>query len=163
MRRPDVLIEKSEIDPETAAEAARILKKYPLKEKEMEIFLRSDKRINRLLGMEKYSRMRIVVEIEESTACLAGHAVGDRIYFNSGGFLLTDNLDKPVCARLLNKIWYRLIMIMDRIADRTDDYIGDGLFEGDILQVRMTCYGADFPYGDCGQVLMKVFMEPHAG
>lgn len=155
----DARIETSRIDPEKAERAGQILKSYPISDTEKELFLESEKRINRLLGIEKYRAMRIVVEIEESTACLAGHSVGDRIYFNTEGFLLTDNLNKPVCARLLNKIWYRLIMIMDRIADRTGDYIGNGLFEGDILQVRMTCYGADFPYGDCGQVLMKVFIE----
>ncbi|MBN2283241.1 MAG: hypothetical protein JXO48_05060 [Deltaproteobacteria bacterium] len=146
-------------DPEAVAAASQVLKGYPLSEAEQELFLRSDKRINKLLGIDRYKDRRIVVEIEESMACLAGHTAGDRLYFNSAGFLMVDELKKPVCARLLNKIWYRLIMIMDRIADGTADYIGDGRFEDEILEVRMTCYGADFPYGDCGQVTMKVSVE----
>lgn len=151
----------SSSDPETVAAAEKLLRGYPLSEAERKLFLQSDKRINKLLGIDKYKDKRIVVEIGESTACLAGHAVGDRLYFNSAGFLMVDELKQPVCARLLNKIWYRLIMFMDRMSDKTADYIGDGRFEGDIVEVRTSCYGADFPYGDCGQVLMKVSVEEH--
>jgi len=143
----------------TESMARELLKKYPLTEEERKIFIQSKKRVNKILGIEKFKDVRIVVEIVESKACIAGHAVGDRIYFDSMGRLLVDKADKPICSRLLNKIWYRLIMIMDRIADDTGDYIRDGDFTGDIIDVRMSCYGADFPYGDCGQVLMKVFCQ----
>ena len=50
-------------------------------------------------------------------------------------------------------------MIMDRIADDSGDFIEDGKFIGDVIEVKMSCYGADFPYGDCGRVLMGVSME----
>ena len=148
-------------DPEAIMAAKHVLKGYPLSEVEQKLFLQSEKRISKLLGINKYRNRRIVVEIEESTACLAGHTAGDRFYFNSAGFLMVDELKQPICVRLLNKIWYRLIMLMDRMADGTADYIGDGEFEGNIVDVRSSCYGADFPYGECGQVLMKVSVEEH--
>ena len=75
------------------------------------------------------------------------------------GRLLTAAGDKPVCIRLLNRIWYRLIMILDRMADDTEGAIGAGDFTGEVIDVRMNCYGAPFPYGDCGQVLMEFSVE----
>ena len=73
--------------------------------------------------------------------------------------LLKTKVDKPVCIRLLNRIWYRLIMILDRMADDSGDAIGAGLFQGEVIEVRMNCFGAPFPYGDCGQVLMEFSVE----
>jgi hypothetical protein len=146
-------------DPAAVSAAARLLEGYPLTEEERIIFLQSKKRIGKVLGIEKYRDYTIIAEIVESTACIAGHRRGDRFCFDSKGCLLTERTKGPVCARLLNKIWYRLIMIMDRMSDGTADHIGRGTFEGELPEVQMTCYGADFPYGDCGQVLMKVTVE----
>ncbi|MBN2179917.1 MAG: hypothetical protein JW743_10870 [Deltaproteobacteria bacterium] len=146
-------------DPDAVSAAGRLLKGYPITEEERIAFLQSKKRIGKILGIEKYRDYTIIAEIVESTACIAGHRRGDRFCFDSKGCLLAERTKGPVCARLLNKIWYRLIMIMDRMADGTADYIGNGTFEGELPEVRMTCYGADFPYGDCGQVLMKVTVE----
>jgi hypothetical protein len=85
--------------------------------------------------------------------------MGDRIVFDSLGRLVVEEVEKPVCIRLLNRIWYRLIMILDRMADETEDTIGNGDFTGEVIDVRMNCYGAPFPYGDCGQALMEFSVE----
>jgi hypothetical protein len=123
------------------------------------MFLQSDKRIRRISGIDRYKDARIVVEVVKSDACIAGHAVGERIYFDSMGRLLTDKSDKPICSRLLNKIWYRLVILLDRIADEGGTSLGDGTFRGEGPEVRMSCYGAPFPYGDCGHILMGISME----
>jgi len=139
--------------------AGQILEGYPLTEDERKVFLRSAKRVNKILGIEKYRDARIVATIVASEACIAGHGVGETIAFDSMGRLVTGAGDKPVCIRLLNRIWYRLIMILDRMADDTENAIGDGDFTEDVIDVRMNCYGAPFPYGDCGQVLMEFSVE----
>lgn len=139
--------------------ARQILGGYPLNREEREIFLQSAKRVNRVLGIEKYRGARIAATIVDSEACIAGHAKGDRIVFDSMGRLVSSTGDKPVCIRLLNRAWYRLIMILDRMADDSGDAIGDGLFQGEVIEVRTSCFGAPFPYGDCGQVLMEFSVE----
>ncbi len=139
--------------------ARQFLAEYPLTIEEREVFVQSPKRVHKILGLEKHRDARIVARIVASEACIAGHGVGETIAFDSMGRLLTAAGDKPVCIRLLNRIWYRLIMILDRMADDTENTIGKGDFTGEIIDVRMNCYGAPFPYGDCGQVLMEFSVE----
>ena len=142
-----------------ASRAKELLNEYPLTAEELSTFLQSEKRINRILGIDKFKNAQIVAEIVESTACIAGHSVGYKIYFDSMGRLLPQKTEKPLCSRLLNKVWYRLILILDRMADDTGNYIGKGDFFNEMIEVRMSCYSAIFPYGDCGYVLMKVCVE----
>ncbi len=139
--------------------ASRCLESYPLTQKERDTFLLSRKRVDKILGIEKYRDARIVATIAASEACIAGHQVGDRIVFDSAGRLRVEEVGKPVCARLLNRAWYRLIMILDRMAEETEGALGDGTFEGEVIDVRMNCFGAPFPYGDCGQALMEFSVE----
>jgi hypothetical protein len=139
--------------------ARKFLVEYPLTGQERAVFLESPKRVDKILGIEKYRDARIVARIVSSEACIAGHGVGDTIAFDSMGRLLTSAGDKPACIRLLNRVWYRLIMILDRMADDTQNGVGKGDFTGEVIDVRMNCYGAPFPYGDCGQVLMEFSVE----
>ncbi len=139
--------------------AEECLAEYPLTNEEREVFLLSPKRVHKILAIEKYRDARIVATIVASEACIAGHGVGDTIAFDSMGRLLTAAGDKPVCIRMLNRVWYRMIMILDRMADDTENSIGAGDFSGEVIDVRMNCYGAPFPYGDCGQVLMEFSVE----
>jgi hypothetical protein len=139
--------------------ARRFLEGYPLTEDERKVFVQSPRRVNKILGIEKYREARIVATIVASEACIAGHAVGDTLAFDAMGRLVKATGDKPVCIRLLSRIWYRLIMILDRMADDGENAIGDGTFRGEVIEVRMNCYGAPFPYGDCGQVLMEFSVE----
>ena len=141
--------------------AREILRGYPLNEEERRVFVQSAKRVNKILGIERYREARIVATVVASEGCIAGHAAGDRISFDSMGRLVTATGDKPICIRLLNRVWYRLIMILDRMADDSGDVIGAGLFQGEVIEVRMNCFGAPFPYGDCGQVLMEFSVEGH--
>jgi hypothetical protein len=139
--------------------AGEFLADYPLTDGERQIFIQSPNRVNKILAIEKYRNARIVARIVHSEACIAGHGVGDTITFDSMGRLLTAAGDGPVCIRLLNRIWYRLIMILDRMADDTGNAVGGGNFKGEVIDVRMNCYGAPFPYGDCGQVLLEFSVE----
>ena len=141
--------------------AGQFLSEYPLTSGEREIFVQTPKRVDKILAIEKYRDARIVARIVASEACIAGHGGGETIAFDSMGRLLTAAGDKPVCIRLLNRIWYRLIMILDRMADDTENTVGKGDFKGEVIDVRMNCYGALFPYGDCGQVLMEFSVEGH--
>lgn len=136
-----------------------VLKNFQLTDEERNFFLASPKRRDKIRGIEKYKNARIVAEIVQSDACIAGHKKGTRIYFDSAGRLLPAETGIPVCVRLLNKLWYRVIMIMDRMADSSLNSIGDGKFEGELVDVRMACYSAQYPYGDCGQVIMKISVE----
>jgi hypothetical protein len=145
--------------PERQELAAKCLEGYPLNEEERKVFVQSPRRVDKVLGIEKYRDARIVATIVASDACIAGHAVGDTIAFDSMGRLVAATDDKPVCIRLLNRIWYRLIMILDRMGDDTGETVGDGSFQGEVIEVRMNCFGAPFPYGDCGQVLMEFSVQ----
>ena len=114
--------------------------------------------MRRVAAIQKYKNARIAIRVVKSDACLAGHAVGDEIYFDSMGRLLPGQ-DKPVCSRLIHRSWYRLVLLLDRMADDSGDFIGDGGFAGEVPDVKIGCFSAEFPYGDCGQVLLAVSVE----
>lgn len=144
--------------PDRQAADATLLAGFPLSEAERKIFAASPKRMKRLAGIAKFEKARIAVRIVESKACLAGHRVGETIYFDSMGRLLPGQ-DRAVCTRLIHRAWYRLIMVMDRMADADADYIGDGRFAGEVPDVKIGCYSAELPFGDCGRVVMEVAVD----
>jgi hypothetical protein len=57
----------------------------------------------------------------------------------------------------LNKIWWRVMLILERMAAAGES---GGDFEGPLFDLAMSCYGAGLPLGACGEILMKVEVCP---
>ena len=69
---------------------------------EMEIFTSNPRNEDILSKAPALMEKTIVVEVVESHGCNSGHRVGDKLYFDGAGNLLTGLAPKRVCVYALN-------------------------------------------------------------
>lgn len=138
-------------------EPSEFMRRLPLDERELEAFLAAPKRVMRLKGLERFQDYRIVIRVVESEACIAGHAVGDEFVLDPMGRVVLGENDSDICIMALKNAWYRVMLILERMAEGAD---GDASFMGDLLEIPVSCYGGAFPLGACGRVMMKVSARP---
>lgn len=129
------------------------MKDLPLDEEELASFLASPKRVQRLRAIEKFRDHRVVVKVVSSRACIAGHKAGDEFYLDSVGRVMTENEGGGICLMALAKIWWRVMLMLERMAAAVD---GEESFRSALFDLPMNCYGAGLPLGACGEILMTV-------
>ena len=95
--------------------------------------------------------------ITSSDACIAGHQVGDEFVLDAIGRVQPAADSLGICIMALSKIWWRVMLIMERMAAAGD---GAGDFDGTLFDLPMNCYGAGLPLGACGEIQMKVEVRP---
>ncbi len=135
-------------------EPTDLMKKAPLSEEELEAFLASPKRVRRMRSIEMFQDRRIVVKVVSSQACLAGHREGDEFLLDVVGRVLPESAGKGVCIMALTKIWWRVMLMLERMAAAAD---GEEVsFRSPLFDLPMNCYGAGLPLGACGEILMVV-------
>jgi uncharacterized repeat protein (TIGR04076 family) len=120
---------------------------------ELEAFLASPKRAKRLRAVERFRGHRIVIKVTSSRACIAGHKEGDEFLLDSIGRVQPSVDGQGICILALTKIWWRVMLVLERMAAAGDS---GGDFQSTLLDLPMNCYGAGFPLGPCGEILMKV-------
>ncbi|MFN2292022.1 MAG: hypothetical protein ACK2UC_12590 [Anaerolineae bacterium] len=125
----------------------------PLTVEELGVFLASPGRTKRLRAADKYRDHRIIVRVTSSQACIAGHKEGDEFLIDSIGRVQPPEAGRGICIMALNKIWWRVMLILERMAAAGD---GEAEFESQLFDLVMSCYGAGLPLGACGEIRMKV-------
>ncbi len=125
----------------------------PLQEGELEAFLASPKRAGRLRSIESFKDHHIVIKVVSSQACIAGHKQGDEFHLDAIGRVLQPETGEGVCIMALAKIWWRVMLMLERMAAAGD---GAGSFESKLFELPMNCYGAGLPLGACGEIMMTV-------
>jgi uncharacterized repeat protein (TIGR04076 family) len=95
--------------------------------------------------------------VTDSRACIAGHQPGDEFVLDALGRVQPDGDGQGICLMALSKIWWRVMLILERMAAATE---GQGNFKGSIFDLDLNCYGAGLPLGACGEILMKVEVRP---
>jgi len=135
------------------------MKDLPLSPEDLEAFLASPSRVKRLRAAETYHDHRIIVRVTDSRACIAGHQQGDEFVLDALGRVQLDRDGQGICLMALTKIWWRVMLILERMAGAAE---GQGNFEGSIFDLDLNCYGAGLPLGACGEILMKVEVRPPA-
>ncbi len=129
------------------------MKQLPLDEGLLEPFLASPVRVTRLRAIEKFKDYRIVVRVMSSDACIAGHKEGEEFLIDPMGRILPAENGNGICLMALNKVWYRVIVALERMAGAVQD-------EGDINSIwyhsHISCFGAGLPLGACGQIMMAL-------
>ncbi len=73
-------------------------------ENEVEEFLKNPRNQEILAKIPEMQDLTFVFEVKESRGCNSGHKVGDKLYFNFEGNLLTELCPKKVCIYALNPI-----------------------------------------------------------
>jgi uncharacterized repeat protein (TIGR04076 family) len=136
------------------------MKGLPLDAQELEAFLASPDRTRRLRAVEQFRDHRIVIKVTASHACIAGHREGDQFLLDSIGRVLPLADGQGICIMALTKIWWRVMLVLERMA-AAGDSAGD--FRSTLLDLAMNCYGAGFPLGACGEIQMRVEVRAPPG
>ena len=134
-------------------EPDQFMRELPLKSEELEAFLASPGRARRLRAVERFRDHRIVIKVVSSQACIAGHKAGDEFLVDAMGVVLTPGNGGGICIMALTKIWWRVMLMLERMAGAAE---GGGEFESKIFDLPINCYGAGLPLGACGEILMTV-------
>ena len=129
------------------------MKELPLDPEELEAFLASPDRVKRLRAAEKFHDYRIIVKVISSNACIAGHKKGDEFLIDSIGVVQPPKDGSGICIMALNKIWWRVMLMLERMAGAGES---GGEFESKLFDLPINCYGAGLPLGACGEILMTV-------
>ena len=128
-----------------------------LSEREMEVFLKSPERARRLRGSERFRDYRIVLEVVNSEACICGHSKGDTFELDSMGRLLSGPTPTSVCILALARAWYRVLIVLERMAQQADEKEPD--FSGALLDLPISCAGGGLPLSTCGRILMTARVQ----
>ena len=137
-------------------EPTEFMKKLPITENELKKFLSSPERLKRLKSIEKFKNFKIVVKIVSSEGCIAGYKEGDEFYINSAGMILNENSHQNLCIMAFTKLWWRVILMLERMTYAEQN---EKDFESKIFDLPINCFGAGFPVGECGEILMKVELK----
>ena len=129
------------------------MKKLPVDERELEAFLASPERVRRLRAIKKFHNHRIVVRVVSSDACIAGHKKGDEFLIDAMGKVLPLENGNGICLMALNKVLYRVIVALERMAGSIED---QGEIDSGWYAFPISCFGAGLPLGPCGQIMMIV-------
>ncbi len=132
---------------------SEFMNKLPLESNELESFLASPGRVKRLQAAEKYRDHSIIVKVISSNACIAGHKQGDEFLIDSIGVVQPPADGRGICIMALNKIWWRVMLMLERMAGAGET---GGEFKGKLFDLPMNCYGAGLPLGACGEILMTI-------
>lgn len=128
------------------------MKTLPIERQELDALLASPKRARRLSSIERFRDFHIVVKVVSSAACIAGHRAGDEFHLDAMGRILPQADGTGICIMAMTKIWWRVLLIMERMASSD----GQGNFDGKLFDLPMNCYGAGLPLGACGEIMMSV-------
>lgn len=129
------------------------MRALPIEAGELEAFLASPKRVRRLRSIERFKDHHIVIRVVSSRACIAGHKEGDEFHLDAVGRVLQPEGAEGVCIMALTKIWWRVMLMMERMAAADED---GGEFTSKLFDLPINCYGAGLPLGACGEIMMVV-------
>lgn len=94
------------------------------------------------------SRYRLVAEVVESTGCHSGHAVGQRIVFDSAGNLLTKESPERVCAFLLPNLTVLINAFFENLMNGRDP--------NEVMFNRTGCFDVGPRCGGWGHVRVEM-------
>jgi uncharacterized repeat protein (TIGR04076 family) len=100
---------------------------------------------------DNFMQSRIIAEVIEARACMAGHEVGQKIVMDGNGVLLRDECPKKICSMLLGPMASFIPMVMQTFKDNVDP--------NGIIFPRFRCLDLGVERGGWGLVLCSLYVE----
>ena len=94
---------------------------------------------------------RIVLEVVESRGCNSGHKVGDKIYFDGAGNILTKMCPERVCGYSLSSA---LLMVY-----AANEMIHAGVDPNTMRFKRSGCFDVGLECGGWGRIVLELSVE----
>jgi uncharacterized repeat protein (TIGR04076 family) len=95
----------------------------------------------------------IILEVVEAHGCNSGYKVGDRIYFDGAGNLLTKMCPRRVCGYSLNAA---LMMVY-----ASNEMTYAGVDPNEMCFKRASCFDVRIDCGGWGRVVLELRVEDH--
>lgn len=142
-----------DFDVETARQAAQGLKQLMgMSDADLEEHISYPFNRRLLAHLEEMTDTRIIAEVTESTYCLAGCKVGQKLVLKTvPAMLLPEESDCPLCSKAIGPVAELVQQLWDRMSEGLDPNEGQAQFA--------SCLDDGIKYGGLGNVRFKVYVE----
>jgi uncharacterized repeat protein (TIGR04076 family) len=124
---------------------------FGFSDEEVGAFLESPRNRDVLSKGPALMEKTIIVEVVESHGCNSLHRVGDRIYFDGAGNLLTKLGPKKICIYALS--------VMDKMIFAANELFYAGADPNDMRFNRSGCFDVGLRCGGWGHIVMEIKVE----
>lgn len=97
------------------------------------------------------SSFRLVAEVVESKGCHSGHVVGQKLFFDSSGNLLTKECPERVCAFLMPNLTVLINAFFENLMNGRDP--------NEVIFNRTGCFDVGPTLGGWGHVVVEMRAE----
>ncbi|MCP4656824.1 MAG: hypothetical protein GY856_15550 [bacterium] len=122
---------------------------------EMELFRSNPRNEDVLSKVPELRNKTIVLEVVESHGCNSQHQVGDKLYFDGAGNLLTKRCPKKVCI-------YALAACSGMIFS-SNELLYAGVDPNEMRFKRAGCFDVGVRCGGWGKVVLEIKVEDRKG
>ncbi len=120
-------------------------------DEETNLFMKNPRNIEVLSKAGAMMNKTIIIEVVESHGCNSRHKVGDRIYFDGAGNLITKMSPKRICCFALEPI--------TKLIFGADELFYAGVDPNEMRFKRTGCFDVGVKCGGWGKIVMEIKVE----
>ena len=125
-----------------------IKKQLGFTDEEMKKFRENPRNEDILNKAPELLKKTIVVEVIDSHGCNSQHKVGDKLYFDAVGNLLTKKCPKKICIHALNAITPQIFTV--------NELLCAGVDPNEMRFKRAACFDVGLECGGWGRIVMEI-------
>jgi uncharacterized repeat protein (TIGR04076 family) len=118
---------------------------------EMDLFMKNPRNLEIIAKTPALMNKTIVLEVVSSHGCASQHKVGDKLYFDGAGNLITKLAPKRICVYALSAI-SKLIFV-------SNELFYAGVDPNEMRFKRVGCFDVGVQCGGWGHIVLELQME----
>ncbi len=128
-----------------------VQKHFAYSDEEMELFKSNPRNVDVLMKIPQFQNKTIVAEVMESHGCNSQHKVGDKIYLDAAGNLVSKLCPKKMCIYAVSALQNAVFA--------TGELLMAGVDPNEMRFKRTGCFDVGVQCGGWGRVVMEVRAE----
>jgi uncharacterized repeat protein (TIGR04076 family) len=128
-----------------------VQKHFAYSDEEMELFKSNPRNMDVLKKIPEFQNRTIIAEVMESHGCNSQHKVGDKIYLDAGGNLISKLCPKKMCIYAVGALQSAVFA--------TGELLMAGVDPNEMRFKRAGCFDVGVQCGGWGRVVMEVRVE----
>jgi uncharacterized repeat protein (TIGR04076 family) len=128
-----------------------IKKRLGFTDEEMRTFKANPRNEDVLSKVPELLNKTIIAEVTDSQGCNSQHEVGDKLYFDAAGNLLTKKCPKRICIYALNAITPQIFA--------ANELLLAGANPNEMRFNRAACFDVGLECGGWGRIVMEIKVE----
>ena len=120
-------------------------------DEEMMIFKENQRNVDVLSKAPALMNKTIVIEVVQSHGCNSQHKIGDKLYFDGAGNLITKLAPKRICMYALSS--------MTKLIFASNELFYAGIDPNEMRFKRTGCFDVGVQCGGWGHIVMEIRME----